>query len=232
MLSGLKVIVDLLATGVRAFKEVRKENSRQNSALSLLTAYFLFRALVSEGRELLKMAGPDPVAKVSTLPASERREHVRACHRALRRQQFRLHKLSEIIFGEALLDVIDPALRNKIEEAIGNKFEGSVLSAAAAIEIYLMFGALPTAEDIKTHGEELAGYRYQGHLAATFFGPNSDLIDINRAQLELDSLDHASIKLLDAIKTVFDLSTLTRLANEAELKAAAIENPQHTKSLE
>lgn len=142
MFSDLKAIVDVIRSGTESAKDFNDGKERQNTSLELLRIYFLLMDVVKDGTDLLNSIDSDPLKVISRLEPEEAKSKLKEWDSFVRRQGSRLYSLSGRLLGQDALSVIDPSLKNRLEELVGSKFEraNSLQGIGASLVIYSMLG--------------------------------------------------------------------------------------------
>jgi len=200
----LITLVDLLRSGTIDASAKKAALQRDESVLAMLTAYFFLKDLVDEGSALIKDAGSNPLETIRSLPESEAELKLAEWDFALKRQGFRMRQISQLIFGQEFLEIASPELRNKLDKAVGSKFDRatSLQGIGAALFFRAIFPLDKTAED-------RAGY------IALMAGENGELLNIERAEAEVAALRQSLEAYRLAISQLASGSEIMRLSAEA-----------------
>lgn len=205
MFGALSVIVGLLQTGASAFPAImqhKADKERKLVALNLLRLYYLLKDCVDEGSALISEAGPDPVDKIKSMDQQTSTETIERWEAILRRQFSRLSHTYGIISDDSLLSIINPELRNKIDDVIGSKWDK--VNSLHGIMAALTFGPLPGSSN-----EERAGY------ISLISGSEGDFIDIPKVRREMDELRDALERYRNVINCLLAPEEIVRLSDQA-----------------
>ncbi|WP_175688012.1 hypothetical protein [Burkholderia anthina] len=208
MFAELKNVVDLIRVGIYDFRAFREDTERERAVLEILKAYFVFKDCVDEGEALVVEAGADPIAKIAEMEASSALVTIERWDAIIRRQGMRLYTLQGYIFGQHHLSVIDPALQDRISEAIGYKMDRAVTlhGIGAALFFKNMF---PIAN---TH-EEKAKY------VALMAGEEQDTLNMQRVEAEITSLRDSLNQYRNVVSRMVTDAELLRLSQRAREEA-------------
>lgn len=207
MFSQLKGVVDVIRSGISDFRKYRDVSERENAVLGVLKAYFLFKDCVDEGEALIAEAGPDPVAKITSMEASEALTTIERWDAIVRRQGIRLYTLQDYIYGQHHLSVIDPDLQDKISEVIGHKMDRAVTLHGIGAALYFK-NLFPIAN---THVEK-------AKYIATMAGEEEDTLNVPRIRAEIASLREALEQYRNVVSRMVTDAELLRLSERARLE--------------
>ena len=122
MFGELVSFVDVLRSTAKDFRSRRLSAEREVVVLALLRTYFYLKDATDEGELLVEDAKPNPVDLIRALEPSEAKERLARWNIALRRQTFRLMRVSDLIYGQEFIDIVSPDLRERLYEVLGTKF--------------------------------------------------------------------------------------------------------------
>jgi len=181
MFSQLKSIIDIVSTGVSEFRDFKTRADRKHEVLNLLKTYFLLKDCAEEGAKLLRDAGDDPISKIAEMDPNTAISVLENWGTALRKQGLRLYALQGHVLGQDHLLVIDPKLREQIEEVVGYKMDRAVTLHRIGATLFFrnMFPIEETNEE-------------KARLVALIAGAEEDgTIDIGACLQEIDRLNQA-----------------------------------------
>ena len=215
---GLAQLLEVLLKAISQFRESADQRRRKEVVRTILAVCIVVDEVVLNGRGLLRLAGTDPVSRVTEMEVEQRRKYASECYRALALQMNRLERLSDLIESVPVIGILDVGLKNELDTIVGTKQEG-LMAIAAPIGFYLRLGALPEQKDIAQYGEELACIRYQAGLLALLFDSSASLasetIDVPSAIANLDALAVAGERLKNLTTELFSKEEIISLAKEA-----------------
>jgi len=157
----------------------RKLGIERSATIStLLETYFYLKDAADEGELLVVDAQPNPVEVIGSLNAIEAKERLARWDYALRRQTFRLMRVSEKIFSQEFMSVVAPELEEKLHDVLGSKFNRA--TSLHGIGAALFFRGWSNGTD-----EEKA--RYVSIMA----GEEEDLLHMDKIHAEITALREA-----------------------------------------
>jgi hypothetical protein len=219
---GLAHLLDTLLKAVSQFGEIKDQSRRRDAARDLLAACVVVSEIVQNGEKLLKLAGSDPVGKITDMHEEERRPYAVEVHEMLREQLKRLVALSRLLEDAPVLQIVDANLKGELDAIIGTKEEG-LMTIAAPLGFYLGMGAIPEQEEVVQYGDELASMRYQAKvLSLVLSGNESDAsshLDLDSASNNLNELRAAGERLRKHVTEFFSQEEIVLLAKDAEKRA-------------
>jgi hypothetical protein len=219
---GLAELLDALLKAVSQVRGITDETRRRDTGRDLLAACVLVSEIVQNGDKLLKLAGTDPVGKITGMNEQERRPYAAECHQMLNEQVNRMVALSRLLEDAPVLQIVDSNLKRELDEIIGTKEKG-LMSIAAPVGFYLSMGAIPEQEDITKYGAELASMRYQSQVLAVVFSNDANdvsaHIDMDSASNNLNELSAAGDRLRKHVTELFSQEEIVLLAKAAEKRA-------------
>lgn len=204
MFGELKSIVDLIRSGIADYRQFKTDKERKETILGLLKAYFLLKDCVDEGETLIADAGPDPIAKINAMEASEVLSTLERWDAIIRRQGSRLYMLQGYIFGQDHLAVINPALQDQIGEVIGYKMDRAVTLHGIGAALFFR-NIFPVAHT----DEEKA--RYVSFMA----GAEHDTLDMAKVKSEIVDLRKALDQYRSVVERLVSDEELLRLSRRA-----------------
>lgn len=157
----------------------RKLGIERRAAIStLLETYYYLKDAADEGELLVVDAQPNPVEVIRSLNAFEAKERLARWDYALRRQTFRLMRVSEKVFDQEFMAVVAPELEEKLHDVLGSKFNRA--TSLHGIGAALFFRGWTNGTD-----EEKA--RYVSLMA----GEEEDLLHMDKIHAEITGLREA-----------------------------------------
>ncbi len=220
MIQYLKTAVDILLKGLNLHLDVISKRNRNKLLLDLLTFYHCLSRLVENGDDLLSLTAKKSLEQVMLLPAEERSSFASRVYQVLLTQRLLLRKLSDLIYKQPIFDLFDSNLKSRLEELIGSKEKG-LLSIAADLEMYLIFGMHPSRL-LDTPEKELAHFRHQAGIVRDVFSEDSEIIDVKLAKKDLKKLRDANEKLRLKINELFTLDEQLKYVKKAKKIASFI----------
>jgi hypothetical protein len=142
MFGDLKAVVDVIRSATESVRGFNDSKEKQNYSLELLRIYFLLMDVVKDGTDLLDSIDSDPLKVISSLYPEQAKSRLNEWDSLVRKQGSRLYSLSGRLLGQDALSVIDPSLKDRLEELVSSKFEraDSLHGIGAGLVIYSMFG--------------------------------------------------------------------------------------------
>lgn len=179
MFSDIKTIVDTVKAAVGAFQGFRNNKSRESTILDLLRIYFVLKDVVEDGRYLLENIGEDPEKKLYGIDPEQVEETIKNWDCIARKQASRLDLLGVKLLGQDVLAVVEPRLKDRLEDIVSSKFEraDSLHGIGAALVIYSMFGNKEDREWMFNVIRSMYSEKKNG------------ILDIKKAKAEIDSLE-------------------------------------------
>jgi hypothetical protein len=137
----IKALVDVVRDSASGLGSIRGKRARSNAILELLRIYFALSDVVVDGRTLLQAVGEDPRKTLAKVPRPDRPRTVIEWDNFINRQATRLYNLSGRLLGQDALAVLDPGLKERLQELIGSKFARveTLEGIGAGLVIYSMF---------------------------------------------------------------------------------------------
>ena len=216
---GLANLLSTLLKGVSQIREITDQKRRRDTIRDLLSACLVADEIVGSGEALLRLAGSDPVRKITEMREEERRPYASECCRLLGDQLRRLRTLSGLLEDAPVIGILDANLKRKLDALIGTKEKG-LLAIASPLGIYLLFGPLPEQGEIELYGSDLARMRYQAEiLSAMFARGDNDVethIDLDSAAANLNKLSNASSRLRERVTKLASQEEIVLLAGKAK----------------
>lgn len=218
MFEGLAKLLDTLLKAARQIGDGFDQRKRRNAIRDLLAVSLLANDIVRNGDSLLKLAGSDPIKKVTEMNSDERRTYAGECCRLLGEQLDRIRRLSGLVHDTPLIEILDADLRRELDAVIGTKGEG-LMAIVAPLGVYLTLGPLPSNAEVERYGMDLARMRYQADVllcALTRHDAGAETqIDMNSVVANLNSLSDASKRLLDKVSAVASQEEIVLLTKGA-----------------
>lgn len=182
MFAEIKALVEVVRDSAGSLASIRGKRARSEAILELLRVYFVLSDVVSDGRMLLKAVGQDPRRTLVKVPVSGRPRTVIEWDRLIRRQSTRLYNLSGRLLGQDTLAVLDPALKDKLQDLVGSKFARveTLEGIGAGLVIYSMLGS--GANDWKWR---------RSIIVSMYPSRTSTTIDVAAAKREMKKLEVA-----------------------------------------
>lgn len=178
MFGELISFIEVLMDTVIDFR-TRKLGAERRAAISaLLETYFYLKDATDEGELLVKDAQPNPVEVIKSLNELDAKDRLAKWDYVLRRQTFRLMRVSDRIFGQDFIDVVTPNLREKLYEVIGSKHERT--TSLHGIGAALFFRGW-----VENSAEEAA------HYVNVLVGEEDDLLHMDKITAEIAALREA-----------------------------------------
>ena len=212
MVAGLKAILELVAKAFQSIRNFQKGREREQNIIGLLKISFYMQDIVTEGRELLKSAAPDPQQKVARLSPEASRRLLLDWQRILRKQQRRLMALNDMIRGQSALSVINPELQNKISGIIGTKGKD-------ASKLYI-------AANVLTFGGFLEDDGWQVRVIKVMYKLMSDgSLDMEASEAELAGLEKALAIYRVTLEKLVGTDDIIALAKRAREESKLLDEP-------
>jgi len=197
MFAQLKGIVDLIRSGVSDFRSFQTVRAREEAVLDVLRVYFLLKDCVDDGEKIIAEAQPNPVEKIAQMEPELALTTIEKWDATIRKQGIRLYQLQGVLLGQDHIAIINPALQERISEAIGYKMDRAVTlhGIGAALFFKNMFPVANTAEE-------------KAHYIFVMAGEEEGSLNMPRICAEIESLRQS----LDQYRGVVE-----RLVSNAEL---------------
>jgi hypothetical protein len=222
MFRELKTGVDILQQALDLRAAVIRRKRRRELLLDLLTFYYCLIRLVKNGRELLSLAGEEPLKTIMSLPPEETLQFSSKVYSLLLTQRLLLGKLSDLIYGQPIVEIFDAMLKAELHKLVNSKERG-LLAVGAALEFYFMFGGKAYGADVEKHGQEIANFRYQSSIVKeVLYGNTRRVVNVNSATKNIDRLETAAEKLRQKINELFNLDEQLEFVKKAEEIASSI----------
>lgn len=178
MFGELISFIEVLMDAAIDFR-TRKLGAERRAAISaLLETYFYLKDATDEGELLVEDAQPNPVEVIKSLNELDAKDRLAKWDYVLRRQTFRLMRVSDRIFGQDFIDVVTPNLREKLYEVIGSKHERT--TSLHGIGAALFFRGW-----VENSAEEAA------HYVNVLVGEEDDLLHMDKITAEIAALREA-----------------------------------------
>ena len=142
MFSEIKAMVDVIRSAMESVGGFNDSKEKQNYSLELLRIYFLLMDVVKDGTDVLDSIDSEPLKVISSLEPEQAKSRLNEWDSLVRKQGSRLYSLSGRLLGQDALSVIDPSLKDRLEELVGSKLEraDSLQAIGAGLVIYSMLG--------------------------------------------------------------------------------------------
>ena len=207
MFGELISFFDVLKSTATDFRSRKLGAEREAIISTLLETYFYLKDASEEGELLVEDAQPNPVDIINSLDPIQAKERLGKWDYALRRQTFRLMRVSEAIFEQDFMDVVSPQLREKLDDVIGSKFN-------RANSLHGIGAALFFRGWVDGTNEEQARY------VTVMAGEEEDLLHMDKIKAEIAGLSDAmeSYRLaVNQLSTSDEIIRLTKAARAATL---------------
>ncbi|HEX8143888.1 MAG TPA: hypothetical protein VF553_14915 [Pyrinomonadaceae bacterium] len=222
MFQELKTGVDILQSALDLRSNFIKRKRRRELLFDLLTFYFCLSRLIQNGRELLSVAGREPLKKIMALPTEERLKFSSKVYALLLTQRLLLRKLSRLIQGQPVMEIFDPALKDELQKLIGWKDKG-LLAVGSTLEFYFLLDGRPSRDEIESHGEELARFQYQASVVSIVLsGRSRKVLNMRSILRNLESLEEAGERLRAKINELFTNEEQLEFVKKAKKVADSI----------
>lgn len=202
MFGELISFIDVLKSSVLDIRSRKAEKERDSSISTLMRTYFYLKDAADEGELLVEDASPNPVEIVRNLDPRHAEDRLKQWDYALRRQTFRLMRVSDMIYGQDFMDVVSPELRERLHDVLGTKFNRA--TSLHGIGAALFFRGCGTA----THEEQA---RYISVMA----GEEGDLLHMEKIRAEILALREAMESYRLAVNQLATPDEIIRLSKEA-----------------
>lgn len=209
MFGELISFIDVLKSAAISLRGIKLDAQRKAAISTLLETYFYLKDAADEGELLVEDAQPNPVDVIKALGPIEAKERLAKWDYALRRQTFRLMRVSDKVFGQDFISVVAPDLEEKLHDVLGSKFERA--SSLHGIGAALFFRGWVDGTD-----EEKARY------VSVMAGEEDDLLHMDKIRAEILGLREAmeSYRLVvSELATSDEIIGLSKAARTATLLA-------------
>src|ERR1017187_3061794 len=201
MFKELVPFVNLLRSVVQDLR-AKKSIADQDATISrLLETSFYLQDAVDEGERLVNEAAPDPVAMIASLDPAEADIKLREWDLALRRQAFRLRRVSENIFDQDFIEIVSPGLRDSLYEVIGSKWKRAVSLHGIGSALFFR-----TLFPLERNNEEKA------HFVSVMAGENGNLLHMKKIRRETYKLRAALEAYTRAVNDLAPSDAIMRLS--------------------
>jgi hypothetical protein len=211
MFGELITFIDVLKSTAIDFRGRKLSAERKAAISTLLETYFYLKDAADEGELLVEDAQPNPVAVIKALSAINAKERLAKWDYALRRQTFRLMRVSDRVFGQEFMSVVAPELEEKLHDVLGTKFERA--TSLHGIGAALFFRGWIDGTD-----EEKARY------VSVMAGEEDDLLHMEKIRAEITALREAMEAyrlVVNELATSDEIIRLSQAARKATLLADA-----------
>jgi hypothetical protein len=196
VIKDVKTVVDTLLSALNLRSEILQRKRKRKLILDLLTAYYCFSHIVKNGKDLLSIAGEEPIRRVTEMPEAARLKYGSSVYSMLLTQRLLLMKLDKLIKGQPIMELFDPKLKQDIEDLNRSKGMG-LIAAASDLETYFWGERkyddfILSDKETATYGRELAKLRYQANMITLILSGRSRIINIEAAQNNLNALEEAA----------------------------------------
>jgi hypothetical protein len=159
MFSQLKGVIDLIRSGISDLRNFQSAKAREDAVLDVLRVYFILKDCVDDGEMLVSEAQPNPVEKLAAMEPETALATIERWDAAIRKQGIRLYQLQCALLGQHHIAVINPALQERISEAIGYKMDRAVTLHGIGVALYFknMFPVENTSEEKARYISMMAG---------------------------------------------------------------------------
>lgn len=215
MFGELISFVDVLRSVVFDLRKNKLTADRDEAISKMLQTYFYLKDAVDEGEALVIDAAPNPAKLIASLSPVEARLKLLEWDHALRRQGFRLYRISENIFGQDFIEIVSPNLQEKLYEVIGSKFNRATsLHGIGAVLFFRDMFPLQNTDEEKA--------RYISVMA----GEKGNLLHMDKIKSEISALRIAMQSYREAISSLASREEIVRLSNAARSKTSLQASPQ------
>jgi hypothetical protein len=205
MFGELISFVNVLRTAAQDYRAKNSGAGRQAIISRMLETYFYLKDAVDEGEDLVHDAAPNPVEFIASLDSAEAALKLREWDFVLRRQTFRLYRVSENVFGQNFIEVLSPGLRDRLDDVIGSKFNRA--TSLHGIGAQLFFRSMVSS----SHSDEDKA-RYITVMA----GEEGDFLHMEKIREEIAALRVAMEAYSQAIKELASTDEILRLSQQAK----------------
>lgn len=202
MFGELVSFIDVLRSTVAEFRSRKLTTQRETIISALLSTYFYLKDATDEGEHLVEDAKPNPVEVINALDPNEAKERLARWNILLGRQTFRLMSVSNLIYGQAFIDVVSPELREQLYDVLGSKHDR--VDSLHSIGASLYFRGW-----VDGSNEEQA--RYVSIMA----GENKNLLQMKKIRAEIASLRKVTEEYRLAIIQLSTSDEIVRLSAKA-----------------
>lgn len=204
MFGELISFLDVLKSAVLDLRARSASKEREAAISALLRTYFYLKDATDEGELLVKDAQPNPVELIRSLDPVMARERLTRWDFALRRQTFRLMRVSDMIYGQEFMDVVSPDLRERLYDVLGTKFNrANSLHGIGAALFFRGFG--------RDTPEEQASY------VSIMAGEEDDLLQMDKIRAEIVALCEAMESYRLVVNQLASSDEILRLTAEARV---------------
>lgn len=172
MFGELITFIDVLRASALDVHSLKLGVKRKAAISTLLETYFYLKDATDEGEILVEDASPSPVDVIKSLSPSDAKVRLAKWDNVLRRQTFRLMRISDKIFGQDFMDVVSPSLRENLNNVLGSKFERATSLHGIGAALFFRDG---TPEE-------------QAHYVNVMAGEEDDLLHMDKIRDEIARL--------------------------------------------
>ena len=177
MFGELITFIDALKSVAIDFRSRQLSVERKEIISALLETYFYLKDATDEGEKLVEDAQPNPIEIIKSLNALDAKARLAQWDNALRRQTSRLMRISDKVFGQEFIDVVNPELRENLYAVMGSKFE-------RATSLHGIGASLFFRDWVWEDGSDEDKARYISILA----GEEEDLLQMDKIRSEIAEL--------------------------------------------
>lgn len=204
MFGGLINLIGELKSVAIFFRSRQLDVERKKVISSLLETYFYLKDATDEGEKLVEDAKPNPVEVIKSLSSNDAKARLAIWDSVLLRQTARLMCISDKVFGQEFIDVLNPELRENLYAVMGSKFERA--TSLHSIGASLLFRDL-VWED--SSDEEKAGY------VSIMIGEEDHRFDMEKIRSEIVNLREAMESYRAVVKTLATSDEIIKLSQIA-----------------
>lgn len=202
MFGELITFFDVLRSTAIDFRARKLGAERKAIISALLETYFYLKDATDEGELLVEDAQPNPVEVIKALNALDAKARLAKWDYALRRQTYRLMRISERVFGQDFIDVVAPNLREGLYDVIGSKFDRA--TSLHGIGAALFFRGWVDGSD-----EEKASY------VCVMAGEGENLLHMDKIRAEIAGLREAMESYRIAVNELASSDEIIQLSDAA-----------------
>src|SRR5688572_3317003 len=127
--------------------------------------------------------------KITALPPEERLIFSSKVYSLLQTQRLLLRKLSNLIYGQPIMELFDSTLKAEPQQLVDSKERG-LLSVGAALEFYFVFGVRLMERKLRNMGRRLPIFATKsGIVHEVLHGNSRRVISVNSAIKNIDGLE-------------------------------------------
>ena len=202
MFGELISFIDVLKSSVFDIQSRKAGKEREAGISTLLRTYFYLKDAADEGELLVEDASPNPVELVRNLEPQAAEERLRRWDYALRRQTFRLMRVSDMIYGQDFMDVVSSDLRERLHDVLGTKFHRANSLHGIGAALFFRGWGQATPEE-------------QARYVSIMAGEESDLLHMDKIRAEISALREAMESYRLAVNQLATPDEILRLSKDA-----------------